>query len=809
LILNAAIKRVNYGGAKINDFEMDVNSDGNGFNYKISSVSVSISEIQLDNILIEGKLEDETIFANISSNNEKQDRKFLIKSQIKKHEGNYRLTIDPEDFFLLNKQWDLAAAHYIDIGKQGFLIHRFLIKNSDSQINVASLHDQFNDDLNVSIRNFRLDDFSLLMEKDSTMVKGNADGNILLRRIGETYGLIADAEITDLFVYDNPVGNLTLKTEFAEAGKIEIEGILSGTENNLIAKGNYIPGGGDNTISIDLAIESLAMKTVEAFSLGQLKETSGMILGNLSIQGKFSAPEVTGELGFSKVSFNPAFLNSRLDLKDGTIQFNKDEIIFNSLTLLDMYRHTAIIDGTIQVEKFKNIIFDLIVNTNDFLLFNTTAKDNKEFYGRMIIDSKIDINGPMAMPVIDARLKIKEGSNFTFAVPEGRLTTDKGEDVVEFTDSRVIDPIMRRSEEKDVQIELFKGLDISSVIEIDKQATLKLIMDPASTDSLVVKGEAALSFSLDRSGKLSITGMYILGEGSYQVTLQSVAKRKFDIVPGSTITWNGEPTEAEISINAVYSVRASPYDLVAGQMTALSEADRGVYKNRYPFLVFLKLRGAILNPQMSFEIQLPPEEKGILGGVVNQKLNLLNEDESALNKQVFALLVLGRFIQENPLETESGGASSLVRSTVGSILSSELNNFSSKIFPGMDLNFEIQSYNDYQTGQAEGRTQVEIGFKKQLFNERLSIQLGGTMDVEGEKARQNTANDITGDATVEYKLTKDGRLRLKAFRHNQYEGVIEGQLVETGAGVLFVRDFNMWKELFKRPKKTKAPLKTK
>ncbi|MBN2173157.1 MAG: hypothetical protein JW731_03430, partial [Bacteroidales bacterium] len=39
LILNAAIKRVNYGGSKINDFEIDVNSDGNGFNYKISSVS--------------------------------------------------------------------------------------------------------------------------------------------------------------------------------------------------------------------------------------------------------------------------------------------------------------------------------------------------------------------------------------------------------------------------------------------------------------------------------------------------------------------------------------------------------------------------------------------------------------------------------------------------------------------------------------------------------------------------------------------------------------------------------------------------
>ena len=198
-------------------------------------------------------------------------------------------------------------------------------------------------------------------------------------------------------------------------------------------------------------------------------------------------------------------------------------------------------------------------------------------------------------------------------------------------------------------------------------------MDPSSTDSLVVKGEAALSFTMDRSGKMSLTGAYNLNEGSYLVSLESVIKRKFDIDAGSTIIWNGDPLDAEISINAIYSVRASPIDLVADQMSGLSEIDKGGYKQRYPFLVFLKLRGEILHPVISFEIQLPPEDKGILGGAVNQKLNMLNEDASALNKQVFALLVLGRFVQENPLQTESGGASTLVRSTVGKFLSAQLN----------------------------------------------------------------------------------------------------------------------------------------
>ena len=458
------------------------------------------------------------------------------------------------------------------------------------------------------------------------------------------------------------------------------------------------------------------------------------------------------------------------------------------------------------MKQFSDFSFNLQANTKDFLLFNTTAKNNKEFFGRMVIDSKLNVSGPLKLPVVNGKVKMKKGSNFTFSVPEDRLSTDKGEDVVEFEDRVQLDPILTNAIKKGNQNSGIMGFELASIIEIDKQATLRLLIDPASTDSLVVRGEAALSFTMDRSGKMSLTGAYNLNEGSYLVSLESIIKKKFDIDAGSTIIWNGDPLDAEISINARYSVRASPYDLVADQMSGLSDIDKGGYKQRYPFLVMLKLRGKLLNPEISFEIQLAPEDKGILGGAVNQKLSMLNEDPSALNKQVFALLVLNRFIQENPFETETGGTSTIIRSTVSKFLSSQINRLSNKVLPGIDLNFDIQSYDDYQTGQAKGRTQVEIGVKKQLFNERLSVQLGGSVDVEGDRARQNSASDITGDVTVEYKLTEDGRFRMKGFRHNQYEGVIEGQLVETGAGIVFVRDFNRWKRLFHPYKRKEKPV---
>jgi hypothetical protein len=809
LKLNATINKIVYGSTEIKDFAINVSSDQSALNYQISSKEISNSQVNLDNFLLEGKLADNKIETNISSTDGK-NKKLLIRSQIVKVNGNYKLTIDPKELYLANNQWSIADDNSIEFGKSGLRIHDFFIEYDESKFIVESVHDRFNDDLNIAIKNFRLDDISRIVEKDTSLVKGNLDGNLLLKRVNNAYGLIADAKISNLFVHEVPIGNVTLKASHSSNEKFNIDLNLSGTDNNLTASGYFIPNSHENSIRIKTVIQSLSMKTVEAFSMGQISEAAGTLTGNILIEGNTGAPTISGELVFNNAFLKPAFLNNRLELKHETIQFKNDGIYFKSFTVLDSKQNAAILDGSVLMKQFSDFSFDLQANTKDFLLFNTTAKDNKEFFGRMVIDSKLNVSGPLKLPVVNGKVKMKKGSNFTFSVPEDRLSTDKGEDVVEFEDRVPLNPILTNAIKKGNQNSGIMGFELASIIEIDKQATLRLLIDPASTDSLVVRGEAALSFTMDRSGKMSLTGAYNLNEGSYLVSLESIIKKKFDIDEGSTIIWNGDPLDAEISINARYSVRASPYDLVADQMSGLSDIDKGGYKQRYPFLVMLKLRGKLLNPEISFEIQLAPEDKGILGGAVNQKLSMLNEDPSALNKQVFALLVLNRFIQENPFETETGGTSTIIRSTVSKFLSTQINRLSNKVLPGIDLNFDIQSYDDYQTGQAKGRTQVEIGVKKQLFNERLSVQLGGSVDVEGDRARQNSASDITGDVTVEYKLTEDGRFRMKGFRHNQYEGVIEGQLVETGAGIVFVRDFNRWKRLFhpykKPPKSPKGGL---
>jgi hypothetical protein len=809
LILYAAMNRIVYGSTEVNDLVLDISSDSTQLVYEISSSAVSSTQVRLDNVLIEGKISDSIIQANLSSIDQNLRKKVAINSQIGKINGRYRFAINKDNFYLMHNRWNIAEDNFIEFGKAGMLIHNFFIESASSKINVSSVNNTFNEDINIEIIDFKLDDLSRIVEKDTSLVKGKLNGNILMKRVNNSYGIIADAKIDSLAIRNIPIGNITAKADNPTGKRFDVNLDLSGEHNRLSVNGFFLAKEDNNPINLKIDIQTLSLEAVEALSMGQIKNSSGSIAAKFAIKGTFNEPEIAGKLVFNDVLLTPTATNNRLELKNETIQIRPNGIFFNAFTLLDSHKHSAVVDGSIKMTRFKDFIFALQVNTNNFQLINTSSRDNREFFGRMIIDSRINIKGPIAFPEISARVKLKNGSNFTFAVPESRIESDKGEGVVKFKKTQRLNPILYSIDDISPQSTRFTGIDLSSVIEIDKQATLKLLLDPLSSDSLVVRGEAGLSFSMDRSGKMSLTGAYHLDDGSYLVSLESIVKRRFDILSGSTIVWNGDPLDAIISINAKYTARAAPYDLMAFQMSALSDTESSSYKQRYPFWVLLKLRGELLHPTIDFEIQLPPEDKGILGGAVNQKLSMLNEDESALNKQVFALLVLGRFIQENPLQAETGGTSTLVRATVGKLLSAQLNQLSSKLISGVELDFDVQSFNDYQTGEAEGRTQVEVGVKKQLFNNRLSVQVGGSVDVEGESAKQNKASEITGDVKIEYALTKDGRYRLKGFRHNQYEGALEGQLIETGVGVAFVRDFNKWKNLFRRKRTRRDPSNTK
>ena len=119
----------------------------------------------------------------------------------------------------------------------------------------------------------------------------------------------------------------------------------------------------------------------------------------------------------------------------------------------------------------------------------------------------------------------------------------------------------------------------------------------------------------------------------------------------------------------------------------------------------------------------------------------------------------------------------------------------------MQLSFDVKSLQTNTGTEVKGQTKLQLGLSKNLFNDRLVVKLAGNVDIEGENTNQNITEYI-GDLALEFKLTPDGRLRLTGFRNSNYD-MIDGELTETGAGLIYIKDYNAFKELFKSNAKTK------
>jgi hypothetical protein len=346
------------------------------------------------------------------------------------------------------------------------------------------------------------------------------------------------------------------------------------------------------------------------------------------------------------------------------------------------------------------------------------------------------------------------------------------------------------------------GLDISANLEIKKEAEFTLVVDEGNGDFVRMQGEGLLTGGIDPSGKTTLSGSYEIKSGSYELNY-NLLRRKFNIQEGSKIVWNGEPTKATLDVTAVYTVKAAPMDLVKNQVEDESENTRNTYLQRLPFNVLLKLEGDLLQPKVSFDIVLPEESNEISRGTVttiNNRLTQLREEPSELNKQVFSLILLGRFIGDNPFESSAGGltAGAFARQSASKLLTEQLNKMASDLVHGVDVNFDVTSYDDYSSGTAQTRTEMNVALSKRLLSDRLTVTVGSNFDLEGSAPGTSSGNSnaIAGNVAVDYSLSKDRRYMIRGYRKNEYEGAIEGYVIETGVGFIITLDYNKFKYLF-------------
>ena len=795
---------IQFGGQSIDNIAVSAETNDAQLDYSIKADRLGTPSVRLYKTSVDGKLANDELFTNILLKDKNDKDRYRISAKIDQPDSNaYRLSLNADSLLLNYDKWQVSNDNYIQYDSTGIIANNFALSHNEQSLSINSQTKTTTSPIDVVFKDFRIKTLTNFADQDSLLVDGLVNGTTVVRDVMTNPVFTSDIAINNLSYKKDTIGNITVKVDNETANAFNANVQVKGNGNDIVLAGKYFTG--ESRMDMKLDINNIDLATVKNFAAGQLKDASGKLKGNITIAGTTKQPDVNGSVHFENAVIAPTALGAPFKLTDEKIDITSKGVAFNNFTMVDSAGMKAVLNGNITTEDYSSFGFNLSFKADDFTAINSTQKDNPLFYGKLNMDADVKVTGTMDAPSVKAVLRANGNTNFTFVLPSSDPEVVSREGVVNFinrngnTDSSAL----RSALDSALQNKQLAGSDFDVTFATDTAALFTLVVDERNGDALQVKGNAQLTGGIDQGGKLTMAGNYELSRGSYQVTL-SLLKRKFEIQKGSVLTWKGDPTTADVDITAVYQLNTPTIDLIENQLAGKAAADVTRFKQKIPVQVLLKMSGELLKPQITFDVVLPTSISA-QWREVDDKLAQLRLDESEMNKQVFSLLLLGRFTQEDPFESAGGSSNeTMVRESVSRILTQQLNQLAGNLVKGVDLNFGLNSGEDYSTGTAQTRTDLTVGVSKSLLNDRLKVSVGSDFLVEGATASNESGSNIAGDVELDYQLTKDGRYRVRAYRVNKFEGVVEGQVVETGLTFAFTLDYDQFRELFNKSKKTKA-----
>jgi translocation and assembly module TamB len=795
---------VDMGPSKIHNLQLQARTNQNALDITTTVKQFTSGQsIELDNTSITARLANNTIDFIVNSKDKNLKDKYNIKGLLQQSQnGDYQFSIKPGSLILNYDTWTISGNNKIAIAPQGINASNFVLSKNGQQVSVNSISSGAGAPMEVNFAQFRLATLTGFVQTDSTLANGTLNGKITFNELSNEPVFTGDLSVNDLSIKGDTVGNVKILVNNRIANTYAADVTLSGRGNDVKLAGNYYLKPGTSNFDFALNIKEMPLTTAQAFSNDMIKEATGSVNGKFDVTGTLARPIVNGDLNFNKAGFNFSMFNSYLTIDQEKIKVNEQGLRFDQFEIKDSAQNSLRINGIAATANFTNYKFDLDVRANNFRALNSTKKDNKLFYGQLYFNANLKVKGTEAAPAADGRLVVNDKTKLTVVLPQREPGIADREGIVEFADMNApLNDSLFLVEYDSLNTSSFTGMDIAVNIEIDRDAELSLIIDEGNGDFLKVKGEASLTAGIDPSGKINLAGSYELDQGSYELTFNFI-RRKFDIKKGSRIVWEGEPAKATVDIKAIYVANAAPIDLVKNQLEEVTAYQRNTYLQKLPFDVYLTMEGQLLKPQISFDIVLPEEKKYAVSGeiitTVRTRLDQLRQEPGEMNKQVFSLLLLNRFIADNPFNSSGGSfnAGVLARQSVSKLLTEQLNRLADDLVAGVDLNFDVLSSEDYTTGERRDRTDLNVGLSKKLLNDRLTVSVGSNFELEGPQNSNQQASNIAGNVALDYQISRDNRYLLRAYRKNEYQGVIDGYIIETGVGFIITVDYNRFREIF-------------
>jgi len=789
LNIQANAAKVSYKDFSVNDLGLIINENGNTVLAEVSGKAINLD----DSVLIEhfnffvNSIDKDSKFGFDWDNLKSPAYKGELKGQLNFNNTSAFLSLDKLLATIDDNSWRLTQANTISLDKGSSLtVNPIEILNKQQKIKISgTLSEKAGDSLMIETSGIVLQQFNPLLKAIKLNLLGELNGSVVLSNTNKNFAFRGDLNMTQLKINDNTIGAVDVKTTYNTREKsIALNGFTSlgiaidpgSPVKNISFKGNYYLDKRAESIDVDFEARPANLRLLNPLLTDILTINYAFVNGEGKVHGTPDNIKIDGKFRLSNAEIKVDYTNVTYKVT-GDIEVFPDQIRFSDLILRPSERGKVsvpqgTVNGNIFHSNFTRIQLDYDITYKNMLVLNTTEKENSTFYGKLYGTGNVGIYGltnNLNMVIIDTTAK-----NSKFFLPLDGPAEISEHNFISFVKKDTVKLIKKKS---------MSGFNLETNLHITPDAQAQIILDKKTGDVLNAQGKGDINLKINTLGKFEMFGQYVISNGNYLFTLENVISKKFEIDAGSSIQWSGDPLKAEIDVGTRYKQRASISPLLLNDSS----------KSRVPVDIKLKITGKLFSPAIKIAIDFPN-----LDATYKAKIDNVLSDEAELNRQVFSFLLFRSFV--TPLIYNATGgvtAGNAAASTGTELLSNRVSEFLNTYVGNLTGIRDLQLGLNYRPGSLRSNEAVDLALSKQFLNNKITVD--GNFGVNNSTQTKNSSG-LIGDVNIDYKLSPDGRYRLKGFnRSNDITQIATagGQYTQ-GVGIFYREEFETFDQLFKR-----------
>lgn len=698
------------------------------------------------------------------------------------HNLKANINIKPTDVILGDSIWHIYHSQ-INVDSGQVAVHNFLFKHRDQFIKMEGMasknpHDTLKIKLNkvdlaylFGIINFKSVDFGGIVSGDATISKTitspEFNANLDVKNFTFNNGFLGDAQIFGKWDKDQEGFFLKASIHEGDVSQSQVQGYI------WIKK---------KMLSLDIQAHHTPVKFIETYVDSITSNIDGRATGSFRVFGGFKSLNVTGK-GMFDGSFKVNILNTYFALHD-SVTLTENEIAINNALIEDREGHKGTATASVYHHNFKGWNYRLQVNASNMLVYNTTETNDLSFYGKIYGTGNVVLTGNTNELNINAALTSNPKTVFVYRMQQAAsIVNNQFIHFVDKTPQRPQYDSIFNNEQDIAKQEKRSSMNVHMTISIDAlpNATMRIIVDPRAGDNIECNGNGNLRLDYYNKGEMKIFGTYTVSHGVYKFSLQQVIRKNFDLRQGSTITFSGDPMNANLDLHAAYTVsNVSLSNLLGTDLASTLKTSSNIRVN-----CIMNISGAMQNPAVKFGLELPSEDEE-----VQRIVRSYVSTDDQMNMQILYLLSVGKFYtSEYAQSTQTSSTSNNMTSMLSSTLSGQFNDIISQLANSQNWNFGFNG----STGDS-GWTDVELEgiLSGRLLNNRLLIN--GNFGYR-DNTNSTTQTNFIGDFDFQWILTKNGDISLKAYNKANDRYSTKTSLNTQGIGIIFKKDFDSWRDI--------------